>query len=135
MALFIWSGRYSVGVREIDNQHQKLVVIINELHDAMQAGKGRDVLGKIYTELVTYTKTHFSYEEKLMKEKNYPEYSKHLQEHINLTTQVTDMYNDYQSGKSQITMELLTFLTNWLSNHILGTDKKYSTFFNAAGVS
>jgi len=101
----------------------------------MQAGKGRDVLGKIYTELVTYTKTHFSYEEKLMKEKNYPEYSKHLQEHINLTTQVTDMYNDYQSGKLQITMELLTFLTNWLSNHILGTDKKYSTFFNAAGVS
>ncbi|NJM14282.1 MAG: hypothetical protein HC896_01855 [Bacteroidales bacterium] len=41
MSLITWNEKYSVGIKEIDNQHVNLVNIINELHDAMLKGKGK----------------------------------------------------------------------------------------------
>jgi hemerythrin len=59
MALITWNDSLSVKVAEIDEQHKKLIAMINELNDAMRLGKGKDVLGKIVNGLVTYTTTHF----------------------------------------------------------------------------
>ncbi len=59
MALFNWSEEYSVNVNGLDNQHKKLVDLINELHSAMKEGKSKEVLGKIIEELISYTKFHF----------------------------------------------------------------------------
>ena len=64
MALLQWSDALSVGVVEIDRQHQKLVTMINDLNDAMRAGKGKDALGKTIAELIAYAATHFKTEEK-----------------------------------------------------------------------
>ncbi|MCC6132451.1 MAG: hemerythrin, partial [Acidobacteria bacterium] len=55
MSLITWSDELSVGVSAFDNQHKRLVALINELHDAMSAGKGSKVLGKILSELADYT--------------------------------------------------------------------------------
>ena len=66
MPLITWTDNLSVNHTEIDNQHKKLVDLINILFDAMKAGKGTDVLNKIFAELTSYTIYHFTYEEKLM---------------------------------------------------------------------
>ena len=58
MAYLDWSESYSVGIPKIDMQHQKLVAFLNQLYEAMQAGKGNDVLGKVLNDLAMYTKTH-----------------------------------------------------------------------------
>ena len=63
MALITWNNMLSTGVTEQDNQHKKLIDLINQLNDAMQAGKGSEVLGKVLAELVNYTVFHFGYEE------------------------------------------------------------------------
>ena len=63
MPLFVWNDSYSVKVAELDNQHKKLIGLINQLYDAMKEGKGKDVLEVIFTELIEYTKNHFSAEE------------------------------------------------------------------------
>jgi len=55
MALITWNAALSVGVKEIDDQHKKLIDLVNQLNDAMHAGKGRDVLGAVLAELVKYT--------------------------------------------------------------------------------
>ena len=72
MALIDWSESMSVGIPGIDEQHKKLVQMINELHEAMKARKAADVMGKILDELIRYTTTHFGFEEKLMQQQKQP---------------------------------------------------------------
>ena len=125
MALFQWNNSFSVNNSEIDNQHKKLVALVNELHDAMGQGKSRDVLGGIFNELVSYTKYHFKSEENQMLNKNYPDYTAHRLEHQKLTNQVLKLKQEFDSGKVVISIDLLNFLKDWLKNHILESDKKY----------
>jgi hemerythrin len=134
MALMEWKDEYSVSVSGFDSQHKKLINLINDLHSAMSNGKGKDILGKTLDELVSYTVFHFASEEKMMKEHNYSGYSIHKIEHEKLTKQVIEFQGNLKSGEYVIPQEVLLFLKNWLVNHIMGTDKKYSGFFNSKGV-
>ncbi|MEW6117819.1 MAG: bacteriohemerythrin [Nitrospirota bacterium] len=135
MALMTWSDALSVNIKEIDEQHKKLVGMINDLHDAMKVGKGTDVTGAILTGLVQYVATHFATEEKLMKAHSYPEFLKHKTEHENLTKQALELQKQFGEGKPVLTVELMNFLKNWLTNHIQGTDKKYGPFLNGKGIN
>ena len=74
MALLSWNDTYSVKIRKFDDQHKKLIDLINQLHDSMLVGKGKDVMGEVMNSLVDYTKTHFTAEETLMRLHNYPDY-------------------------------------------------------------
>lgn len=134
MALFEWSDKYSVNIKEIDSQHKNLVDLLNSLHDSMKVGKGSEVLGKTLTELIQYVGTHFDAEEKLLRTHGYPEYNSHKAEHTKLTQKVIGFQKDFQQGLPVITVELLGFLKDWLQNHILGIDKKYSQFLNSKGI-
>jgi hemerythrin len=134
MALMEWSDNLSVKVTQIDEQHKKLVGMLNDLHDAMKQGKGSDVTGKILDGLIEYVATHFANEEKIMKDNAYPEYLKHKKEHDALTNQALELQKQFQNGKPVLTVELMKFLKDWLSNHILGTDKKYGPYLNSKGI-
>ncbi len=135
MALINWSNDYSVKVKSIDNQHMKLVELINVLHSAMKEGRGKEVLGKVINELIEYTQTHFSHEEELMKKYSYPEYAKHKSIHDDLVKQVTELDNNVKAGKAVISQEVLNFLKNWLVNHIVEKDKLLGNFLNTKGVA
>ena len=135
MALLNWQSNYTVNVCEIDKQHQKLIEMINNLHDGMKAGKGKEVLGDILANLVKYTEFHFKYEEKLFKQYVYPETLAHKRQHSDLVNQVQNYKKSFESGESVLSMEIMSFLKVWLMDHIVGSDKKYSTFFNSRGVS
>lgn len=134
MPLIQWGPKYSVNIQEIDNQHQKLMALINQLYDAMTAGHGKDVLGKVLNELANYTVNHFAYEEKLFQQHAYPETAAHKAEHVKLIQQVTDLKQKFESGKAHITLEVMNFLKDWLNNHIMVVDKKYSAHLNSKGV-
>ncbi len=135
MALMEWSENYSVKVNALDNQHKRIVSLINELHSAMRQAQGKEVLGKILEELTDYTIFHFSAEEKLMKDNNYPGYINHKAEHDKLTKQVKELTANFKSGKNLVSQEVLQLLKDWLLNHIAGSDKKYSSFFNNVGIA
>lgn len=135
MALLEWSDNYSVQVNKLDNQHKKIVSLINELHSAMREAHGKEVMGKILNELTDYTVFHFSSEEKIMKDNNYPGYISHKAEHDKLTTQVKELVNNLKAGKNVLSQEVLFFLKDWLLNHIAVLDKKYSSFLNNKGIS
>ena len=70
MAFLDWDDSLSVNVTEIDDQHKKLIGTLNDLYDAMDDGKGNDVLGKILKELTDYTVYHFQTEENYFKKFN-----------------------------------------------------------------
>ncbi len=135
MALFAWNDKYCVNIREIDDQHKKLVDMVGQLNDAMRQGKGKEVLGRILMDLIQYTRTHFATEGRIMKANGYPEYEIHKAKHDKMTQRVTDIYREYQYGKVTITFEVMHFLENWVDKHIMGTDKQYTPFLNSKGIS
>jgi hemerythrin len=135
MALFTWSNEYSVNIKEIDEQHKVLIDLINELHDKMKVGKAKEVLGDILEKLIDYTVYHFNHEEKLFTSNGYPDSSIHKTVHIGLVQQVKDIKKNFEGGNVVLSMDVMNFLKGWLGNHILGTDKKYSSFLNSKGIS
>ena len=134
MALITWNSTYSVNVKEIDLQHQKLIALINQLHDGMKAGKGKEIIGKILSDLADYTKFHFGYEEKLFDQTKYPDTMVQKRQHSDLVKQVVNYISKFQKGEAILTMELMNFLKDWLMNHIVATDKKYTSFLNSKGI-
>ncbi len=134
MSLIAWDDSLSVNVAEIDRQHQKLVAMINELHDAMKSGKGKDVMGKILSGLISYTDTHFKAEENYFVQFKYPDAASHIKEHVAFVKKVSDFQHDFEAGRLTVSIDTLYFLRDWLQGHIKGTDKKYSSFFHEKGL-
>ena len=134
LVLINWSQRYSVDVAEFDEQHKKLVGLINDLNDAMRVGKGKAVLGGILHELTTYTTSHFKAEEKCFARFKYPDTFNHRLEHVAFAKKVAKYSEAYANGKMPLTTEVLKFMSDWWKHHILETDKKYSQFFSENGL-
>lgn len=133
-AILRWDDSFSVGVKEIDRQHMRLMELVNALHEAMRSGKGNDVMGGILGELKNYTVTHFQYEEDLFATHRFPGKVAHEAEHSKLVESVLEFEDQFLSGKAAITTDLMNFLKDWLTKHIKQTDRKYMRFFNDRGV-
>ena len=134
MAIMSWDDKYSVNVREIDEQHKKIVQMVNELHDAMSVGKGKEALAKVLQSLIDYAGSHFATEEKYMTRFKFPGYPEHKGEHDAFVKRVLEFQDGFNSGKLAMSMEVMQFLKDWLLSHIQGTDKKYGPFFNENGI-
>lgn len=135
MAFLEWNENLNVGVDSINEQHKKLVAMVNDLHDAIQKGQAVDVLGKTLDGLIEYTKTHFAYEEKLFADTGYGDAASHKLEHDKLTATVLGVQEKYKAGAGgTLSGEVMDFLKSWLVNHIQGTDKKYGPHLQAKGV-
>ena len=134
MGTITWNDSLSVKVLAIDQQHKKLIDMINELSDAMRSGKGRDILSKIISGLILYTGTHFKTEEKYFDQFEYPEAEIHKKEHEAFVLKVLEFKKGFEKGDLNLTVEIMDFLSDWLQNHIKGSDKKYSQFFNDHGL-
>lgn len=131
MSLFEWKESYSIGVPEIDAQHRRLYHLADELHTAMNGGKSAQVLQQVFTNLIAYTKTHFAAEEAMLQKCRYPDFAAHKAKHDDLTRKVVELQRDYQAGKMMLGIDTMHFLSQWLLQHIGGTDRKYVPFVNA----
>ena len=98
MAFFEWNDQYSVGVANVDEQHKKLVGYLNDLFEALNVGKGKEILDSILDNMVEYTQYHFATEEKLMKLHGYPGYDDHKKKHDKLAEHVLDLKSQYAAG-------------------------------------
>mgnify|MGYP001558302938 CR=1 FL=1 len=135
MPLMQWNESLKVGIDAVDGDHQKLVGMVNELFDAMQAGRGKDVLGKVLDELASYTAQHFAREESYFARTGYPDSAAHKKEHDDLRKQVNDVQAKFKSGATAtLTIDVLNFLRDWLVKHIKGSDMKYAPHLKAKGI-
>ena len=128
MSLFQWNESYSVGHQQIDAQHKHLFQLAEELHSAMAAGKGKQMLSQTLGNLISYTKSHFASEEGLMKKYNYPDYPAHKVEHDKLTAKVLAFQSDFNAGRTMLSVDLMQFLKTWLAHHIGQIDHKVAAY-------
>lgn len=128
-----WQDSYSVGINSIDQQHKKLINLINQLQTAVDYSTGEEFEREALNELVEYTKTHFTHEEGLMQQYGYPAFEPHKAEHTQMIKQVENVIAEYEKDPDRSMTHALNFLKDWLINHINGTDKQYSSFLQEKG--
>jgi hemerythrin len=139
MALIEWNDSLKLGIAVVDRQHETLVAIINRLHAATMEGRGTDVISEIMDELIIYTATHFSMEEKYFAQFDYPDAEEHKREHDALIEKVSAFASDFEktlrSSRSALAKELLQFLQIWWRYHMMETDSKFVTLFKERGLT
>ena len=123
MALFTWDDDLSVGNTMIDSDHRRLIDLFNKLHDAMGEGQGAPLIGEVLTELFDYASSHFSREEAYMHQLMYVGFTAHKKEHQLLLQRVRELHEDYLGGTLSLSVPTLTFLYEWLLNHIMESDR------------
>lgn len=129
-----WEDKYSVGVSIIDEEHKKLIDIINNVIAAKQHNNNQNELLKTLNEMVEYANTHFKTEETYMIKFRYPEYQYHKEEHLDYTNKTLAYQSRVVSGDLHVATEILEYLKSWLVEHIQRTDKKYTDCFNKNGL-
>jgi len=126
---------YSVRVAKCDEDHKKLFALINSLHEAMMTGKGAQIVQKVVKELGDYAQFHFSAEEKLLDQTHYPDFGPHRAQHRIFVKKVEQFEQDLKATTAGQAISVVTFLKDWLTNHIKQTDQQYSAHLNAKGIS
>ncbi len=129
-----WSSKLETGIKSIDDQHKKLVNMVNTLYSAISAGGGKEQLQRLLDDLIDYTVYHFGTEEELFKKHDYPDAVAHKKIHEELATKVVEFRERLQKGEAMLSYDLLNFLKSWLVNHICVTDMKYAPFLKSKGV-
>ncbi|MFH2065612.1 MAG: bacteriohemerythrin [Pseudomonadota bacterium] len=133
MAYMNWDNSFSVGVEEIDAQHKNLINIFNKFYYRIESDD-KKALGRLLASLVEYTVYHFATEEKYMKKFHYHDTENHIKEHQLFTEKVADVKKRFDSGKLILSLEITKFVKDWIANHILVSDKKYSQCFIDKGL-
>jgi len=129
-----WESRLTVGIKQFDDHHKELIRIISELRESKKSGENHVYLKNLLFELLSYTKYHFTAEERLMEKHNYQQMNEHKLEHKKLTEQVEQFLERYSDGTSDLDEQLFEFLKRWLFEHILETDKKLGEYLHLRGV-
>jgi hemerythrin len=134
MALLTWSDDYLVGVQTLDNQHNMLFNLLNELDAAMVAGQARRSIVQMLRKLLIYTRGHFSAEEAMMAAAGFPGLAQHRIQHRNLTKHVQEFEARFERGEGAANLQQLGFLRDWVTRHIQDADKEYGPWMNKKGV-
>ncbi|MDH5516308.1 MAG: bacteriohemerythrin [Gammaproteobacteria bacterium] len=123
--LIKWQDSMSTGIQLVDEDHQILINLINELQTATQFKVEQKKIDEIMQRLISYTKYHFDREETLMRNNHYPDYENHKKLHQEMIAKINDCTSKYHSDQDHTIYDALDFLKTWLINHIKGSDREY----------
>jgi len=128
--IIVWDNSWSIGIDEIDEDHKKLVNLIQKLFGALISAQGADYVKTVFFELIDYTRYHFEREEEIFEKYNYSELEHHKQLHQDLIQQVLDISKELLSeGETEkVSDDFFEFLKHWLVDHILEEDLKFKDF-------
>ncbi len=138
MSLVMWQDKFATGIKEIDNDHKSLFDLIGQFYDAYASGKGAEKLDPVFDELMAYSEYHFKREEELLEKIGFPGLDEHKESHKFIKKKVIELYRRYKAGErtetgSELCLEIMAFLNNWLHFHIIEEDMKYRDFMISQG--
>lgn len=128
MAYFEWANDMVIDGGPIDADHQHLVQLVNELHNATSQGRGQEVVGQILEQLIGYTMDHLQREERQMVAVRFPGLERHQKKHVDFVTSLNRLQQRYEAGQITVAASLSSVLRDWLSLHIRRSDKELLAF-------
>lgn len=138
---FAFTDKYRTGIELVDDEHKRLFEIIKDTNDVIHTEllhDKYDEIMRLLAELREYTEVHFSDEEAMMERIHYPDIDAQKRAHsafvgrlVEIDLSELDAMDDNQEEYLQ---DLIQFLLSWLSNHILGMDKKIGAYVTEHGV-
>ena len=126
-----WTPELSVGVDEIDQQHQHLYAIIDQLLDARLSELDHSSVMALLTQLVDYSDYHFRTEDNYMIENEYPLFLSHRKEHLAYIKKMGELITAFEDNQTTLSKDLLDFLCDWWKSHLIHSDLKYARYINA----
>jgi len=134
MAAITWNESLSVKIESIDDQHKKLIDMINDFYENISKRTNNENILVLLQGMKKYTVEHFGYEERYMRQYSYPEYEQHKHEHDNFIARVTALEEKFKKGTIILSYEITSFLKDWIKHHIQNSDMKYTSFFQNNGM-
>ena len=126
MRLIEWSDELALGIPPIDEQHKKLVDMLNDFYGKLEKGERGEAIHEFLTELEEYLNYHLDYEERFMEKIGFPEVKNHKKTHEMFKKLYSEEKEKYiKEGNIKAIRELVAFTYSWLFSHIMKTDKKY----------
>src|SRR6266567_727158 len=125
MAFLTWSDKFSVKHQRMDEHHQRLVDLMNELDEAIAAKRGDEIVGFAIEELARYAAEHLKEEERLMESIRYPDMENHRAIHKFFADEIALMRLAHATGHSVRVQSIAQFLRDWFVHHIFSEDLKY----------
>jgi hemerythrin len=130
-----WDSSFSVGIPAIDEQHRKLIGMINTMAEARQARVDSEVVSEVLNEMTRYAAEHFKSEEDLMRQHGFPSFDEHRKKHVSFRKDVAHLCLDAVAHKTSVPESVVRFLKDWFVDHILYCDQRYAEFFRQIGVA
>lgn len=121
----------SVGVSIMDVDHRRLVDILARLQNSVGEHNNRELIAATIATLLDYTEEHFRHEEESMERYGYPDAAQHIAEHKDLMRKLLSFKEAAERGQTASALELMDFLGGYLTNHMLGADKKLGLFLRS----
>jgi hemerythrin-like metal-binding protein len=129
-----WIDRFNLGIHEIDDQHKRLVSIMNKICSALNKGFGDGAVGDALDEMADYAKTHFTLEEKYFDAFHYPKTEEHKAWHREFNAKVQSLQEQLKFGKKSLAIDTISFLGGWFIDHTQTFDRDYVATFKTHGV-
>jgi hemerythrin-like metal-binding protein len=129
-----WQDEYTVGVKELDDQHQNLLTIINALLKEQQYKYDAGKLSEAISTLIHYAYVHFATEERYLTQMHFPDLKQHILEHVDFIMKTLEISLKVKEGTQDKRFELLEYLKGWYSSHVLGIDRLYIPFLKVNGI-
>lgn len=126
METITWSNAFSVNNEELDGQHKDFLELIREAYAKIGGRLGPGELNSLLNRIYEHANNHFSTEEKYFKEFNYSRIEEHAEQHNQIRAEILKFKERHKNDISEkLVWELVDFLENWLSDHIMKQDKLY----------
>jgi len=123
-----WTEEFNVGNTQINNEHKDLINLYNKMGETINLGKSTEQIVSVLSELTNYSLNHFKDEEEWMKEINYPEFDIHQREHKDFIYRIAMFNISFSSLDEKMIYEIISFLKEWIVNHLMISDKKIEEF-------
>ncbi|MDR3578593.1 MAG: bacteriohemerythrin [Oryzomonas sp.] len=126
MPLLIWKPEYSVNREDLDHHHQEMFHILNSVYDNLMDSQELSFFLPSINRLSAIARYHLSLEEQCLREMHVPDFDYHVAKHREFTESIEIIRNDYEDNYLEASKELIILLGEWLFNHVLKEDRKYS---------
>ena len=134
MEQITWTENFSVGVMQLDKQHKRLIQILNRLIENPQTTTRSETISDLLNDMTNYAQEHFTTEEELMRQYDYPRIEEHIAQHHAFRRKTGEFCMATMNEVGTVPENMLQYLRNWLVEHILKSDMAYKPFFQELGI-